>query len=172
MTRTNSITTRLLSPSDDFAEVYGVIRRAYGEVLEKYGVGYTATRQNMDEVKARTDKGDCFVALYDGEIAGVIVLYRREESSRWRNWYAEPGVGACGLFAVDPPLQGKGVGKALLQAAETRARELGMKEMALDTAEPVPYAVPYYQSRGFRFVEIVQWEGNAYRNVMLSKTLN
>jgi hypothetical protein len=52
-----------------------------------------------------------------------------------------------------------------------RARELGAREIALDTAEPATHLVSWYTRLGFRFVEHWQWSYTNYRSVVLSRAL-
>lgn len=49
--------------------------------------------------------------------------------------------------AVDPSLQGSGIGRLLVEAAETKAIKLGFKEMELSARET---AVPFYLKLGYK----------------------
>ncbi|GIG61771.1 hypothetical protein Lfu02_61430 [Longispora fulva] len=51
---------------------------------------------------------------------------------------------------VHPATRRQGVGRALMAALETRAAELGLREMFLDTATNQPEAVAFYQGLGYR----------------------
>ena len=86
-------------------------------------------------------------------------------------WFTRPGVACVHQFAVDPQLQGGGLGRALMARAEQWAREHGFHELALDTAEPATHLVAFYARLGYRPVGHVQWQGKAYRSVVMSKAL-
>jgi len=58
----------------------------------------------------------------------------------------ESGGGKIRQVAVDESLQGKGIGRKLMQVAEKRARELGIKEIVLHSREPV---CKFYESLGY-----------------------
>ena len=79
--------------------------------------------------------------------------------------------GEAGQFAVEPGQQRNGLGGTLIQFAENRARELGAKELALDTAVPATHLIQYYERRGYRHVGFAQWKTTNYQSVILSKTL-
>jgi GNAT superfamily N-acetyltransferase len=63
------------------------------------------------------------------------------------------------------------VGSRLLRHAEERARELGAREIALDTAEGAAHLVRYYEARGYAPAGHVRFEGKTCRSVVLSKRL-
>ncbi|HVW74157.1 MAG TPA: ribosomal protein S18-alanine N-acetyltransferase [Rhizomicrobium sp.] len=52
-------------------------------------------------------------------------------------------------LAVRPDARGKGLGRALLQAAINRARELGAVTMFLEVGADNPHAIALYASLGF-----------------------
>lgn len=69
------------------------------------------------------------------------------------------------------PLEVRRVNDAqLLAFAESRARELGAREVAVDTAEGAHHLIRYYSTRGYREVGHAQWEHTNYRSVILSKS--
>jgi GNAT superfamily N-acetyltransferase len=87
-------------------------------------------------------------------------------------WYSRADVATFGQLAVDPELQGRGLGARLLDLVEERARELGVAELACDTAESADGLIRLYVRRGFREVGHVDWRpATNYRSVVLSKRL-
>jgi GNAT superfamily N-acetyltransferase len=79
-----------------------------------------------------------WLLLYDGEPAGVLVLV------------TEP---ACLLIynvAVDPPFQGRGIGRRLLDWAEAEARRAGCARLRLHTNEHMTSNLAMYRRRGYR----------------------
>ena len=52
-------------------------------------------------------------------------------------------------IAVEPSLQGKGLGRALLDAAEARARELGCVTLRLFTGAALAHLVVWYGRHGY-----------------------
>jgi N-acetylglutamate synthase-like GNAT family acetyltransferase len=83
--------------------------------------------------------GDFLVAELDGAIVGTAGLRVVEE-----------GVGDVVFVRVHPAVRRHGIGTALLDAIEHRARGLGVHELNLDVGEGQPDAVAFYLASGFR----------------------
>lgn len=64
-----------------------------------------------------------------------------------------PDVAYLGQLGVEPELQGTGLGSALLDHVERRARELGAATIASDTAEGAARLITMYEGRGDRIVD-------------------
>ena len=77
------------------------------------------------------------VVEHDGALVGCCSLVPEEERASF------------GLFAVRPAQQGAGVGSALLQAAEERARELGLHEVEMTVVSVRTELLAYYARRGY-----------------------
>jgi ribosomal protein S18 acetylase RimI-like enzyme len=80
------------------------------------------------------------VAQGDGSLAGSAVVFRRR-GSRGARLYS---------IAVDPAMRGRGLGAALLVAAEQAARRDGADWMSLEVRQSNRAAVALYESRGYR----------------------
>lgn len=77
----------------------------------------------------------CFL---DGDLAGCLVLTPKDgETVKMRQ------------VAVSPALQGRGIGRALVEASEAVARERGWREMTLHARQT---AVPFYLVLGYEVV--------------------
>jgi ribosomal protein S18 acetylase RimI-like enzyme len=103
---------------DDIEVVGGLVVRAYeGYVAE---IGGRPAPMDADYAETVRD-GTLFVAEELGTVVGAIVLV--------------PAGGHLSVdnVAVDPGRQGAGIGRALLDFAERRARELGLAELRLFT---------------------------------------
>jgi len=60
--------------------------------------------------------------------------------------------GYFGMLAVDPTLQGSGIGRALREHAEEFCKQLGCTEMTLTTGDFRTELLPYYTRAGYRVV--------------------
>ena len=160
---------RLLEPGDSLEELTALLHRAY-EALGAMGLNYTAVDQPVERTRKRTSDGLCYVAVEGGRIVGTATFGLAEEMADPPE-YARPGMACFQQFAVEPALQGTGLGSRLLRLAEERARELGATEIALDTAEGATHLVRYYEARGYALAGHVQFRGKTYRSVVLSKRL-
>jgi GNAT superfamily N-acetyltransferase len=134
------------------------------------GLNYTAVDQSAETTAKRLAGGSCFVAEWQGRLAGT-VLAKPTEPDGECEYFAREEVATLRQFGVEPELQGRGIGLALIEACENWAREHGFRELALDTAEPATHLVGLYASLGFAPVGFVQWSGKVYRSVVMSKTL-
>jgi len=162
---------RRLLPTDSLAALTTLLHRAYGPLAEA-GLRFHASYQGEDVTLRRISEGECMLAVRDGQVVGTLTLKDADQTGG-SPWYDRPEVASFGQFAVEPRLQGLGIGTALMDWAEERAREKGVREIALDTAEGAARLIRWYSSRGYRFIEHVQWPRDTvnYRSVILSKTL-
>jgi ribosomal protein S18 acetylase RimI-like enzyme len=111
------------------------------------------------------------VAVFEERVVGTITLKTRE-LTKGCPWYDRPDVASFGQFAVEPELQGRGIGRALLEAVERRAVEEGVAEVALDTAEGATALIGMYEKLGYRFIGHADWRPDTnYRSVVYSKKL-
>ncbi|WP_306145232.1 GNAT family N-acetyltransferase [Roseibium sp. MMSF_3412] len=83
------------------------------------------------------DKRTVLIAEVSGGIAGCAVL-----------GIDGPGAHLVNI-AVDPGFKGQGIGRSLMQAAETHARHAGATEIALATHVGIPENVALYQHLGW-----------------------
>ena len=79
--------------------------------------------------------------MLDGEVVGA-VTYVSDPESPWLEW-SEPGEAQIRLLAVDPSVQGRGIGEALVSACIDRAREQGLT-ILLHTTNHMPAAQRLY----------------------------
>ncbi len=163
------LSVRPLLESDSIDELTSLLHRAYAR-LGAMGLNYTAVDQTPTMTRKRIDGGQCYVAYWDGSLAGTVVVqptYARSDCE----YFTRTGVAAAHQFAVEPDLQGLGIGRALLKQCQTWAAERGFAELAIDTAEQATHLVALYRRLGYAFVGHVQWPGKRYRSVVLSKRL-
>jgi GNAT superfamily N-acetyltransferase len=172
------ITIRRLAPSDSIPEMTGLLHRAYAKQMAM-GLKPLAGRQDDSVTKKRVFAGECYVAvehvpLQAGKVQQRIVgtiLFHEVEEAEGPPWFTTDGVASFSQFAVDPDLQGHGIGASLLEKVEARTVETGCNELACSMAEPDTDLLNWYIKRGYRFVEHWQWPYTNYRSAILSKKL-
>lgn len=163
---------RPLSPSENLEEITSLIRSAY-KVLADKGFRYWGTFQTVEDTKKRFSEGYPFVVESEGKIIGTITLKTKHTGWEETPWYDREEVCFFTQFAVMPEQQKTGLGSSMMSFIENFAKEKGFKEISLDTCEDATSLIDYYEKRGYRFVEHVQWDLNVvnYRSVVLSKKL-
>jgi len=86
---------------------------------------------------SRIEQGYVYLAIENGELLGVIALWPEDESV-----YID-------TVAVYPTLQKRGVGRTLLDFADSHARTLGITKMSLCTNGKMQSNRDYYQKLGY-----------------------
>lgn len=164
------VIVRPIAPTDSFAQLTTLLHRAYRKQVDM-GLTPLAGRQTEDVTRARCASGETFIAVFDARPVGMILL-QEKEAAPFPPFFLRPEVAHFSLFAVDPDVQGRGVGQLLLSAVESRARQLACSDLALSMAEPDRELFEYYIRRGFRLVEHWQWPYTNYRSAILSRKIN
>lgn len=94
-------------------------------------------------VEAYIDKGECFVAEDDDQVAGVYVLISKSfETAEIIN------------LAVAEERQGKGIGRSLLMDAIQTAKRKGYKTIEIGTGNSSIGQLALYQKCGFRITGV------------------
>jgi GNAT superfamily N-acetyltransferase len=164
-----TITVRPIAPSDSFAALTDLLHRSYRKQVEM-GLRPLAGRQTQDVTQRRCTTGECFVAEMDRKLVGMILLQEEEEAA-FPPTFLRKDVAHFSLLAVDPDIQGRGIGQRLIEAAEQRARQRGYDHLALSMAEPDTDLLRFYLRRGFEFAEHWHWPYTNYRSTILIKPL-
>ncbi|MCX2861536.1 GNAT family N-acetyltransferase [Paucibacter sp. PLA-PC-4] len=175
MNTTTDITIRPLAAGDSIERLTALLHKAYA-ALGAQGWNFTAVDQSVELTAKRVAGGGCLVAEAGGQLVGTVNMrgpYRPERDA-WSlatPWYLREDTAILSQFAVDPDLQGRGLGERLMDAAEAWAVERGFAHVALDTAKPAQHLQRRYAKRGYAQVGEVQWDGKTYASVLMVKTL-
>jgi ribosomal protein S18 acetylase RimI-like enzyme len=148
-----AVTVRRASLADVPA-LYLVVHEAY--LLYVPRIGRMPAPMTAD-YSAAVRSGQAWVALADGEIAGLIVLVGYQGYLLIEN------------IAVLPSAQRRGIGARLLTLAEDEARAHGLGEIRLYTNEGMTENLAYYPRRGY--LETHRAEEEGFRRVFFSKEL-
>lgn len=168
------VRVRRIHAADPIPPITALLHRAYAKQVAM-GLRPLAGRQGDDVTADRAANSECYLAFVtqDGadRLAGVI-LFEEQEKVDFPPFFKRPDVCHFAQFGVDPEVQGRGIGRALLETVERRAAEKGARELALSMAEPDRALYDFYVKRGYRFVEYWQWPYTNYRSCILSKALS
>jgi len=128
------VTTRRAGAADATAETIARLTDLVNEVYAVAEAGMwqpSATRTDAAEVERLLRAGSLIVAELDGELVGVV-----------KTELMGDGVGEFGILVADPKQRGKGLGTALVAAAEQWARDAGCHTMRLELLAPRGWSHP------------------------------
>lgn len=147
------LTIRPATPAD-VGQILALIRALAAYEREPNAV--VATEEDLlQHGFGETPYFQCLMAEWDGAPAGF-ALYFFDYST----WLGRPGLYLEDVF-VDPPLRGRGIGKALLQRLAAIALEKGCARMKWEVLDWNTPAIDFYRALGAEFQD--EW-----RNVRVS----
>lgn len=139
---------------DDAEAIAGIHRRAWLHAYSEFLDPAAIDAQPMEErVRVWTDRlGDSkgirtWVWDQDGTVVGFASAGQADEEDGGET------IGSLWALYVDPPAQGAGVGRALLDQVEGEMRATGFAEMVLWVFEPNEASRRFYEKRGWQFEE-------------------
>lgn len=98
--------------------------------------------------RVRETEGTFLVAAEDSEIIGYLCLFGRVAPPE-PDQHPEPYAVVSDLYVL-PAHRGRDIGKALMQAAEARARSLGARKIELNVLAGNRAAADFYRRLGYR----------------------
>jgi GNAT superfamily N-acetyltransferase len=138
----------------DAQAIAACVAAAYRHYIARIG---RQPRPMLEDYTEVIERRQVSVADVKGELFGVLVLAMTDEGFLLDN------------VAVHPLSQGKGIGKALLQFAESEARRLGHRSIYLYTNEKMTENQSLYAKIGY--VEYDRRSENGYGRVYMRKRL-
>ena len=141
----SDITFRKIEPTNN-REIADLIKGVFRELgVDRTGTVYTdPTTDHLYELFRQ--RGSVYwIAEVDGEMAGGCGVY------------PTPGLpeGCAELvkFYLSAPFRGKGTGRGLMEKCFESARELGYRQLYLETFPELGKAVRMYEKAGFRYLD-------------------
>lgn len=139
-----------------------------------------------DKPVTRYSFRNALVAVVDSVVAGAIMSFPVDEQRALDRMVLEfvnargfglselclegvPGSYYLSTLATEPAFRGKGVGRALIAAAELRGRELGFTRVSLLVEEQKPKVYDLYKKLGYDVLENVHIGPTTY--IRMQKTL-
>lgn len=163
------IVLRPWSETDCVERLTAMLHQAF-EPLRSMGLACASGTQSSAQTSERLRQGHCLVAEANLQVISALVIYGSRPASE-AQIYRSADVASIHQFAVHPDWHGRGVGHALLGAAEQWALCRGYRAMALDTPSAALHLLSYYRRRGYRPVEVVRFAARPYESTLLCKAL-
>jgi GNAT superfamily N-acetyltransferase len=167
---TDEVEIRRLAASDSLQALTELLHRGYAE-LGARGWRYKAVDQSVEVTRQRVARGECYVLVHQGALAGTALLIPPEQPASHHEWYDRRDVACLSQLAIEPRFQRRWWGSRLMSHLEARAVELRAAEIAIDTSEEATHLVELYRRRGYRHIAHAQWSHTNYRSVIMSKRL-
>ena len=145
------MTIRLATPAD-IPALLNLLRHVVPQMQASGNFQWDDTYPNAAVFGHDIAKGQLWVVDIDGQLAGVSAITTDQEPEYVQvGWdISEPAI-VTHRLAVDPAFRGKGVGKALLQQAETVAREQGIGRLRIDTNTQNQVTQKLFPAAGYLF---------------------
>jgi GNAT superfamily N-acetyltransferase len=124
--------------SGDIAEIVDVVNDAF-RVERDFRAG---ERTSVAEVSRLIESSHWLVAIHDEQLAGAVLVR------------VEGTTGYFGMLAVRPSLQGLGIGRALVEAAEEYCRARGCTTMTLSTGSVRHELLRHYDKLGYKVASV------------------
>jgi DNA-binding MarR family transcriptional regulator/GNAT superfamily N-acetyltransferase len=141
------------------AEARYCLGEYYGELARRFKQGFDVARSRDPDAKdMHRPRGTFIVAMSDGLPIGCVGLKG-----------SGGGVAEIKRLWVAPSARGLGLGRRLMDAAESAARELSIKVLRLDTNSALPEARQLYRSSGW--TEIERFNDDPYPDLFFEKRL-
>ena len=140
-----------LAGKDDAEEIADLRTAAAIDLTNRFGQGHWSMSVSAKGVLWHLRQGDVLVARVDGVILGALALARRKPWAIDASYFTAVRR-PCHLtsMAVLPSRQRQGVGRALMAAAEQRARERNFEAIRLDAYQGEAGAGPFYGKCGYQ----------------------
>ena len=139
----------------DARAIRSCVHAAYRHYIERIG---KPPGPMLDDYERVIAERDVFVVGERNNIHGLLVLMKKEDGLLLDN------------IAVDPTMQGRGLGKRLMAFAEEEARRQGYDRLSLYTHELMTKNIAIYTKLGY--VETERRIEAGYRRVYMCKALS
>ena len=147
-----TITRGDASRIDELEPLWLALREHHGSVTEHWGPlrapEESWKRRRADHEAILAEGGVLFLAEEEGRVVGFAICEREVGASPTWEW--PPDFLAIVDLIVLPEHRGKGIGDALIAAAEAEARKLGVAALDLTMAATNDSARRFYERHGFR----------------------
>lgn len=148
-----------------------LVLAAYSAHLS-HGLRCWVTHRTVEDTARRFSSSCGYVAQANGEYVGAITVRPPQPTSPVVA-YRDPRTWTICQLAIAPSHRGRGLGKALHDAAVGPALRAGGSILALDTAAPAQRLIEMYRAWGYQVVGSADWRPHTnYVSVIMSRRLS
>ncbi len=122
-----------LATSADIPDIVSLANEVF--LIEQFFV--EGDRTDPNAVAFMLERGVLLLALEGERLVGCVYVH------------ADGPRGYFGMLSVDASMQGRGLGRRLVEAAEARCREAGCERMELSVVNVRPELPPFYRHLGY-----------------------
>jgi GNAT superfamily N-acetyltransferase len=137
---------RRIEPTDDLARAGRLVQQAYFALN-----GYPHEDEfyaALGDVAARMHDTDVVVAVDEGTIVACLTFVASPGNPHAE--HHDPDASTFRYFGVDPSMQGRGVGEAMVNWVIDESRRLGRRRIRIHTLESMTGAQRLYERMGFQ----------------------
>jgi predicted N-acetyltransferase YhbS len=132
---------------DDVSALLSLMQTAFEEYRGRLDPPSGVHSETLESIREKLQLGHAVFASVGGEVVGCV-------------FYKPEGLGLyLGRLSVLPKWRGRGIGRALTQYVEGRARELEVGYVQLGVRTSLRGLRQYYERQGYRFVRYESHEG-------------
>jgi ribosomal protein S18 acetylase RimI-like enzyme len=125
--------------ADDVPVLTAAIRTAFEEYRGVLTPPSGSHNESEDSVAEKLQRGGGLLAYVDEVLAGVVLYYPDGDGSLY-----------LGRLAVLPDFRRSGVGKALVDAVEARAKQSGFPRIRVGVRVPLTANQAFFEGRGYQ----------------------
>lgn len=133
---------------DEYRAAGAVTAEAYREFVREGSADWVEYLARIEDVEGRASRTTILLAVDDGEIIGSATLELEGRTDEEDDPLA-PHEAHIRMLGVHPDARGRGVGRLLMAACESRAREAGRTAVSLHTTQRMRAAQRMYESLGY-----------------------
>jgi N-acetylglutamate synthase and related acetyltransferases len=147
----------IVATDPESATAFHCLESYYAELAARFSMGFDpAKAARLDSADMRPPRGQFLVALSDGLPSGCVGLKGTDK-----------GFAEIKRLWVAPSARGLGLAKRLMSEVETRARDMGITTLRLDTNSALPEAAGLYRRTGW--TEIERFNDDPYPDLFFEK---
>lgn len=151
-----------LATEKDLEKVYGILSQCAAKLKERELNDWTSY-YTKERVESKLKDGVMYLVLIDSNevacfgLAKQVIYYYTETDNKQftapeeKAWYLS-------ALAVDPQIQGQGIGSKILKYVEQKALDAGIKHIRLDCNATDPVLRKFYQGNNYVKVAVMDGE--------------